>query len=49
MGYTNSESYSGAPMEVSEDGDKFDLQQEEVGTLEMVEFEDNVFFCAELA
>ena len=31
-------------MEVSEDGDKFDLQQEEVGTLEMVEFEDNVFF-----
>ena len=45
MGYTNSESYSGAPMEVSEAGDKFDLQQEEVGTLEMVEFEDNVFFA----
>ena len=47
MGYANSESYAGAPMVVSEAGDKFYIQQEEVGTLEMVEFEDNVF-CAEL-
>ena len=27
----------------SEAGDKFYIQQEEVGTLEMVEFEDNLF------
>ena len=40
----NLESSAGASMEVSEAGDNFDLEQEEFGTLEMVDFEDTRFF-----